>query len=240
MKQDSDRDRTPWAQIIALVLFLAVAVAVSVLLRRGLGIDVFSKQAVEEAIASTGPWAQLAYVGLLAVTVVVSWLPGVPLAMAAGMMWGTAAATALSVLGGLTGALIAYCIGRCIGASIVESLTRTRITPRPGHGTISLAAFLFVTRLIPVFPFDVLSYAAGIARLPVVLYAVVTAAGMTPPVLLLARTGEMIPHAPLIGIGVSVVAAIGVLVLARPRGSGLLNRYFELERISRGSGEDER
>lgn len=214
--------------LVALSL-AAMALLAWAVLRFHFGVRLLDAESVVRVVASAGVWAHVCYVLLLALSVVVSWLPGIPLAMAAGAMWGTTVGTLLSVLGGVLGACAAYYIGRVIGSAVVESLTGSRISPRSGVSTWSLTGFLFASRLVPLFPFDVISYAAGTARLPFTAFVAATAVGMAPPTLALCAAGDLVPNALLYGIALSAVAAALLLVLRRPHARGIIHRFFEVE-----------
>ena len=107
--------------LLALVV-LALAVLVAWRLQRA-GLDLSDPQVLKHYVHSLGLWGPIVYIGLLTLTVVVSQLPGVPLAVAAGLVWGSLLGGVYTVAGGFLGSLIAYYLGRTLGRSAMRSLT---------------------------------------------------------------------------------------------------------------------
>lgn len=202
---------SPATLLSAVVLILAAALVILAGTRSEQ--DVFTAEGFKALAVELGWIGPAAYVGILALTVVVSQLPGVPLAVAAGMLWGTLPGVLLSLAGGLLGSVLAYFIGRRLGRDSVYLLTGRQLSFRPGLGRRAAALFIGVTRLIPVLPFDLVSYAAGIAAVPFPLYLAVTAAGMTPPTLLIVHLGSSLVMGFPGAIAISAVAAATVLLL---------------------------
>lgn len=192
-----------------LVLFVVAAVVAG----NRLGVPLFSRRGAAAIVELFGPWAPVAYVAALAVTVVISHLPGLPLAVAAGAMWGSVAGAALSVAGGLLGSVIAYLIGRHLGGSIIYFLTGRRVSVTEQKGRTVAGITIFVTRLIPLMPFDIISYGAGLARVPFGVYILATAAGMAPSTFLLTYLGDSITDATWVTIVLTVIATAAFIAV---------------------------
>lgn len=140
-------------------------------------------------IHRAGPWGPVIYIAVIVISVVVSQIPGAPLAVAAGAIWGPWLAGLYTVLGGFGGALVAYTLGRGIGASVVQALTGKTFQFSEQVSEAHLGWLIFGTRLIPIFSFDLVSYAAGMAKLSLPMYASATLLGMTPSTLMLTFVG---------------------------------------------------
>jgi uncharacterized membrane protein YdjX (TVP38/TMEM64 family) len=221
---------------LAAAAVLILAVLAVIVLKHAFGIDLTTKEGLKLAIHSAGMWAMLCFVLILALSVVVSYLPGVPLAAIAGMTWGGLVGGALVVAGGTLGALIAYMIGRYLGSSAVAALAGARIRPREGIGQRSLTVLVLVSRLIPLIPFDIVSYGAGVAGLGVRHFMVATVVGMTPSALMLTYVGQVLPGAVALAIWVSVASALALLFLPLLNGSRIsLDRFLIIEKVSSGT-----
>ena len=153
-----------------------------------------------EELSWRGP---LLYMLTIAVAVVISQLPGVPLTIAAGALWGPATATVYSVTGGFIGALIAYLLGRTLGRTVVRALSGKVISFNLARGERFVGGLILLTRLLPLFPFDVVSYAAGISGLSLRIYAPVTLIGMIPSTFLLTYLGASVMVSPGVALGLS-------------------------------------
>ncbi len=174
---------------------LALAIAVACLLIcgwliHGVSPNLLDPAALKPALQQMGPWGPVVYMAVLALTVVVSPVPGAPLAVAAGIVWGMLMAGIYSVVGGFLGSLIAYFIGRTLGCSVVRVLTGKTISVVEQRGDRYLGWLIFFSRLFPVLPFDGVSYGAGIVKLSVRVYAAATLVGMIPSTFLLSYAGQ--------------------------------------------------
>ena len=177
-------------------------------------------ETLSATIAHAGVWGPLMYMLVIALSVVVSSIPGAPLAVVAGTIWSPLLAGVYTVAGGFSGALVAYAIGRTVGQSAIKALTGKTLTlsqeiSSENHKTEqTLGWMIFVTRLLPVFSFDLVSYGAGIAGLSMPTYAGATLFGMIPSTLLLTFAGDRIQFDPAV-IG-ELAAVFAVVFIALP------------------------
>ncbi len=152
--------------------------------------NLLTPDGLQKAVSNVGVWGILVYIAVIALSMVISPIPGAPLAVAAGAVWGAIPAGIYSVIGGFSCSLIAYFIGRSLGRSAVKALTGKIIYFSKEKGEWLLGGLIFVTRLLPVLSFDLISYGAGLAGLSLPIYASSTLFGMIPSTLLLTYLGE--------------------------------------------------
>jgi len=176
--------------------------------------NVLNPSQLENILQQLGALGSIVYMAVLALSVVISPIPGAPLAVVGGMVWGMPLGGIYSVGGGFLGSLLAYWIGRTLGHSAIQALTGKSIYLTQNRGDRTLGWLIFLSRLLPVFPFDVLSYGAGIARLPLNLYAPATLLGMILPTFLLAYTGRSLTTTP--SQLIAVTGALLVLLVGLP------------------------
>ena len=172
-------------------------------------LDVFSAQGLEQSIQSWGWLGVLAYIGILILSVVISPIPSAPLAIAAGMVWGPIWAGIYSVIGGFLGGLLAYFIGYTLGRSAVRALTGKLIYFSKDRGEIYLGWVIFITRLLPILSFDLISYGAGITGLSLSIYVTATLLGMIPSTFLLTFLGSTFT----VGLPLGIVFSLLFLIL---------------------------
>ncbi len=118
-------------------------------------------------IQSLGTWGYGAFVILYALAVVAA-LPGAAITVAAGALYGSVIGVILVSIGSTLGASVAFLMSRYFArdatARWLAKNERLRqldlLTER--HGAIIVA----ITRLIPLFPFNLLNYAFGLTRVP--------------------------------------------------------------------------
>ncbi len=168
-------------------------------------LEIFNPVSLQQVISQSGAAGPILYIAVLAISVVVSQIPGVPLALAAGAIWGPLLAGIYSVLGAFLGGIIAYAIGHSFGRIAVKALTGKSISFSSDRGEAYIGGLIFLTRLLPIFSFDLISYAAGISGLSWPIYASTTLFGMIPSTFLLTYMGSALTVGPALGAGMAVL-----------------------------------
>ncbi|AFZ33496.1 MULTISPECIES: TVP38/TMEM64 family protein [Cyanophyceae] len=171
--------------------------------------DLFSAEGLKQATQRWGWLGVLVYTGILTLSVVISPIPSAPLAVVAGMIWGPILAGIYSVIGGFLGGLLAYFIGYTLGRSAVHALTGKLIYFSKNRGEVYLGWVIFITRLLPVLSFDLISYGAGITGLSLPIYATATLLGMIPSTFFLTFLGSTFT----VGLPLGIVLSILFLIL---------------------------
>jgi uncharacterized membrane protein YdjX (TVP38/TMEM64 family) len=120
------------------------------------------------------------FISLQMLAIVISPIPGTPLTIAGGAVWGPLQAGIYGIIGIFLGCMIAYFIGRTLGRSAVQVLTGKVIYFSKNRGEMYLGWLMFITHLLPVLPFDLMSYGAGISGLSLPIYATTTLLGIIP------------------------------------------------------------
>ena len=110
----------------------------------------------------------------------VLWYPAEIVDAAAGFVYGFWGGFALVMVGWLINGLAAYAIGRTIGHPLLHRLGKERFQRAEEMIARGGVTLLLTVRLIPIFPFSVICYAAGAARVPLWRYTWTTMVGYTP------------------------------------------------------------
>jgi uncharacterized membrane protein YdjX (TVP38/TMEM64 family) len=212
--------KSPGKDIRKLVLFAAIVLSMIVLARTfGLGERL---QELRDWIAAMGPLGMAVYVGLYIVAVVAA-VPGLPISIAGAAIFGAFKGVVLVSIGSTLGASLAFLTARYLARDAVgrwlsgnEKFQRLdRLTEK--HGAVIVA----VTRLVPLFPFNLLNYGFGLTRVSFWTYlfwswlcmlpgTIVYLVG-TDAVIRAATTGEV----PWIIVGVFVAALAAVILAVR-------------------------
>ena len=208
------QSRSLWQRqnLIALGV-LGLSLLVYIWVSRQADTNPLTPEGLRQLIDGTGIWGILAYIAIIALAVVISPIPGAPLTVAAGAVWGAIPAAIYSVAGGFLGGLIAYFVGRSLGRSAVKALTGKAVYFSKDRGEWLLGGVIFVTRLLPVLSFDLVSYGAGLTNLSLPIYASSTFFGMLPSTLLLTYVGQSFTIGLPLGILLSVVFVILLILL---------------------------
>ncbi len=159
---------------LGLLVLLAVGVAAAVLSRGRISPD-----GLEAAISQLGAWGPAAYI-LLWLIAPVLFLPGSPLTLVGGALFGPVWGSVYTLAGATGGATLAFLLSRYVAGDWVEARAK-------GHlGRIKAGVeregwmFVAFTRLVPLFPFNLLNYAFGLTRIPLGTYVLTSLICMAP------------------------------------------------------------
>lgn len=153
------------------------------------------RQAFRDAlawIAAAGPAGPLVFFGLY-VAACVLMLPGSILTLGAGALFGIVNGTLLVSLSSTAGATAAFLVGRFLARGMVAR----RVAGNPAFAALDEAVagegwkIVGLTRLSPVFPFNLLNYAFGLTRVSLRDYVLASWAGMLPGTLLYVYLGSL-------------------------------------------------
>ena len=152
-------------------------------------------------IDSLGLWAPLAFIGLYIVATV-AFLPGSILTLGAGIVFGVVKGALWVFIGVMVGATIAFLVGR-YGA---RQWVARKIANNPKFKAIDEAIgreglkIIFLMRLSPAFPFNLLNYALGLTQVSLRDY-ILGSVGILPGTILYVYIGSLAGSLALIGTG---------------------------------------
>lgn len=159
-----------------MTLLAALLVGVSVWLLAAGGP---SSADVRRAVHGAGWLGPLAFVAIyIGWTVLL--LPGVVPTLAGGALFGLVVGSALTLIGAVIGATLAFMIGRRLGRAQVQELASRRGVRFDGWLRNRGFLALLYARLVPIVPFNLLNYAAGVAGMSTRSYVIATAVGIVP------------------------------------------------------------
>jgi len=145
-----------------------------------------------EWVGGLGVWGPVVFVaGYAAATV--AFVPGALLTLAAGAIFGLAEGTLYVFVGATLGACGAFLVARYVARGAIER----KLAGRPRFAAIDRAVgregrkIVFLLRLSPAFPFNLLNYALGLTRVRFVDY-LVACAGMLPGTFLYVYYGKLL------------------------------------------------
>jgi uncharacterized membrane protein YdjX (TVP38/TMEM64 family) len=177
---------------------------------------------LREWIQSLGAWGPVVFV-ILYVAAVVAALPGAAISIAAGALFGALLGVVLVSIASTLGASLAFLISRYFArGGVVRWLSSNekfqrldQLTER--HGAIIVA----LTRLVPIFPFNLLNYGFGLTRVPFRTYVFWSWLCMLPGTVLYVGGADAVikgiakGHVPWVLISVVAGAAVILFFLVR-------------------------
>ncbi len=166
-------------KFIILILFIAGAFAAT----RYFGLSEYlDEESLRAWINSYGVWGPVVYIAIytLAPSLMV---PGLPLTVVGGVLFGPVYGLIYVMIGATMGATLAFGVARLTGREWIEARIGT-------HGKRWQALdkevekkgwkIVAITRLIPLFPFNLLNYAFGLTRVKVSHYVIASFVFMIP------------------------------------------------------------
>jgi len=162
------------------LLLLAILIAAIVAVRATGATRYLEQETLRGLIQGYGLLAPLAYMFLYAVAPPL-FLPGLPITIVGGILFGPFWGVVYTTIGANLGANLAFFVSRYLARKWVEGkLTsprwRTLDQRVADHGWKVVA----VTRLVPLFPFNLLNYAFGLTKIPWSHYALTSLLCMFP------------------------------------------------------------
>jgi uncharacterized membrane protein YdjX (TVP38/TMEM64 family) len=143
-------------------------------------------------ISGLGPLGYLLFV-ILYILACIAFLPGVILTLGAGFIFGVVKGTIAVSVGSILGATCAFLVGRYLARDWVAG----RIAGNPRFRAVDEAVgregwkIVLLTRLSPVFPFNLLNYAFGLTGVRLKHYFFASWAGMLPGTIMYVYLGSL-------------------------------------------------
>jgi uncharacterized membrane protein YdjX (TVP38/TMEM64 family) len=164
---------------------------------------------ISQWLIDAGPMAPLLFIGVMAAAVVISPIPSLPLDIAAGTVFGPIAGTIYASLGALIGAMISFLIARFLGRDLIERLISGHINFCTLCSDRLLVKIVFISRLLPMVSFDVISYGAGLTKMSLTKFSIATYLGMLPLTYVYVAFGAVVVD----GGAISLIAGVVVVLL---------------------------
>ena len=166
----------PRALVPRLIAAVALAAAITwAVIERG-SLDAAS---IEAAIQGLGPWAPVVFMALWVVWALL-FLPGAVLGLAGGVLFGPVWGVVWSLAGATMGATLAFLVARYLASDWVARKSGGRLKRLLEGVEAEGWRFVAFTRLVPIFPFNLLNYALGLTRIKLTHYIVASVVCMLP------------------------------------------------------------
>jgi uncharacterized membrane protein YdjX (TVP38/TMEM64 family) len=159
---------------VLVAIALVVAIGLAFLFR-----DRLDPAALEAWVAGAGAAGPLLFIVIYALATVL-FLPGAALTLVGGALFGPVAGTLYNLTGATIGAVIAFLAARHLAADWVRDRAGPRLDGIMNGVETEGWRFVAFTRLVPLFPFNLLNYVLGLTRIPLAQYALASALFMLP------------------------------------------------------------
>lgn len=180
---------------------------------------------IQVYVSSFGKLAPIVYIIMFAL-VPLTLFPDSILAIGGGIVFGLAKGYIYTVIGALIGASISFYISRKLGRNFVKKITNEKLDNI--ENIINSKGFfvVLILRLIPLFPFDIISYSAGLTSIKYKDFLMATIIGTVPGILVFTNIGAQSVNIGSNSFYISIIALV-ILIL----GSILLkNKFMNLQK----------
>ena len=172
-----------------------------------LNLDIDSKD-IQTYVNSFGKLAPIIYIIIFAL-VPLTLFPDSIIAIAGGLIFGLVKGYIYTAIGAILGATLSFYISRKLGRNFVKKLAKEKLDNVEEMINSNGFFIIFMLRLIPLFPFDIISYGAGLTSVKYKDFILATFLGTIPGILVFTNIGAQSVN---MGSG-SFYISIGALVL---------------------------
>jgi len=164
-------------------------------------------------IEGAGNAAPLLFISVYIISTVL-FLPGSLLTLLGGALFGPLWGTLYNLLGATIGAMIAFIISRYLASNWVEKKTAGKLQQLIKGVESEGWRFVAFTRLVPIFPFNLLNYALGLTKISFSQYSIASFIFMLPGALAYTYIGYIGKEAATGGEDLIKKAMLGLALLA--------------------------
>lgn len=220
-------------KLVGLVVFIVLIMAIVVAIWPTLSI-VFEPGGVEtliELITSQGPLGVLILLGMQLLQIIVAFIPGEVVQIAAGMMYGPLWGSVVILVGCVLSSMVVYELVHKLGAPFVRSMVGEKQLLKFRQFELSgkFGVTVFILFLIPGFPKDVLIYIVPLSDMNLRTFLLLSTIGRTPGVIISTYAAAGLADGNIVtSVIIFVVAALIAIIV-------LLLRNRIIDAISRHS-----
>ena len=220
-------------KLVGLVVFIVLITAIVVAIWPTLSI-VFEPGGVEtliELITSQGPLGVLILLGMQLLQIIIAFIPGEVVQIAAGMMYGPLWGSVVILVGCVLSSMVVYELVHKLGAPFVRSMVGEKQLLKFRQFELSgkFGVTVFILFLIPGFPKDVLTYIVPLSDMNLRTFLLLSTIGRTPGVIILTYAAAGLADGNIVtSVIIFVVAALIAIIV-------LLLRNRIIDAISRHS-----
>ena len=193
---------------VAIFILLGVAVALGILNK-----DLINPESLQSFIENAGFAAPIIFM-LIYIISTIFFLPGSVLTLLGGVLFGPVFGTFYSLTAATIGAMASFLISRYLASDWVNKKAAGRTQQLINGVEKEGWRFVAFTRLVPLFPFNLLNYALGLTKISFSQYSIATFIFMLPGALAYTYLGYIGKEAATGGQGLIQKGLLGLALLA--------------------------
>ena len=195
-----------WIKIIGFVA--VIAIVIFVVNKMGYMKYFKSPELLKQAIDGLGVWGPVVFIGMWIASAVFL-LPGGALGLVGGLLFGPWLGTTYTIFGATLGAVAAFLAGKYVARDMVKGMVENNPRLQKIDKGVEEEGwrFLMLTRLVPVFPYNVQNYVYALTAVDLLTYTWTTFVFMLPGSLAFSFAGGAITSG---GSPVEIIAYLAV------------------------------
>ena len=184
-----NKKRYAYGSIIKILLTASILISVIIVLKKCSIFNFTSPTQLKEFLSRFGMYSPVIYIVLFTI-VPLTLFPDSILAIGGGLAFGLAKGSIYTMIGALCGATLSFYISRILGKEIVYKLTKGKIQELGNRIKEKGFNVILLLRLIPLFPFDIISYSAGLSGIRYRDFISATFIGVIPGIIVFTNIGD--------------------------------------------------
>lgn len=197
---------------IAAGMIIAAALALLLLIGPKTG----SVENLRGVLLNCGPWAVAISAGLTVAQAIIAPLPGNVITITNALVFGPLWGSLLSWFATILGASLCFLLAKTLGKPFAERIAGSSLGRAEAFFKKYGFYAMFLVRIMPLVPFDAISYGAGLVGVPFSRFLLATAVGIVPSILVYSYLGAFIAGFYWwVVIGLLSLALVGVIAAAR-------------------------
>lgn len=182
---------------------------------------------IRDYINSFGILSPIIYVALLTLLPLL-FFPDSVLVIAGGMIFGLVEGAILTSIGSFLGATISFYISRTLGQNMITKFIKGKGIDFGKYSKQSGLFIILMLRLIPLFPFKVVSYSAGLSDISFKDFTIATIIGSMPGIIVYTNLGDKSTEMGSNGFYISICLVVALFLL-----SLVLKKRFSVKEAKR-------
>ena len=212
-----------------LCIFMATVLALSLLAFFAFEHEI-TVGTLKEYTQSFGSFAPIIYI-LIFTLVPLTLIPNSLIAISGGALFGLYYGSLYTLIGAAFGATLSFGLSRYFGKTLAEKLIGNKTQWLSEHAEKNGFHFVLLLRLIPVVPFDAISYGAGLSRIRYIDFLSATCFGILPGVFAYSNIGDKSSNIQSLEFLASIAILAALIAVSR-----ILKKFCSLKRLQELDG----
>lgn len=197
-------------KILKITLTMMVFITILWIVYNILNMDIDAHD-IQKYVSSYGKFAPIIYIIMFAL-VPLTLFPDSILAIGGGLIFGLTKGYIYTLIGALLGASLSFYISRKLGRNFVKKLTKEKLDTIEKMINDKGFFVVLILRLVPLFPFDIISYGAGLTSIKFRDFIFATIIGTIPGILVFTNIGAQSVNIGSNSFYISIMALVVLVV----------------------------